>query len=286
MDWISNTYHVLNALLFTNVEYLVQSTNGIINEMREIDYTTIATKIFLVYIDVKTRMSKTGNYLYNNVEFIQNVVDSTSYNIKYGTAMYNKYRIEPIDNNWVCVSILLKNDNNLFSGDTNIYLENYQHIKPHNTSEVSKTDYYNNCVSYFGDMATSIANCDNTVIETMVTMKLDESTFNKSFNTKNETETQIYSNVRSKVSFLTIEYTHPQMKDRLVIELDKNVYFANNIVLSSLFIKRYLEYQVENYVFDENYTINLMDNNINMVTLTQLDSILLGENSYTVIKNE
>ena len=76
------------------------------------------------------------------------------------------------------------------------------------------------------------------------------------------------------------------MKDRLVIELDKNVYFANNIVLSSLFIKRYLEYQVENYVFDENYTINLMDNNINMITLTQLDSILLGENSYTVIKNE
>ena len=46
--------------------------------------------------------------------FIKILVDSTSYNIKYGTAMYNEYRIEPIDNNWVCVSILLKNDKTFF----------------------------------------------------------------------------------------------------------------------------------------------------------------------------
>lgn len=284
MDWITNTYHLLNAIFMTNVENLIESTNFMINEIRNIDYMTIATKSFLVYVDVKTRMVKTGNYLYNNFDFIKQLVDSTSYNIKYGTAMYNEYRIEPIDNNWVCVSILLKNDNELFSGDKNIYLENYQHINPYNTSEVSKNDYYNNCVSYFGGMATSIANCDDNVIETMITMKLDDSTFNNSFN--KHTDPQIYSTIRSKVSFLTVEYTHPQMKSRIVIDLDTNLYFANNIILSSLFIKRYLEYQVEKYVFDEHYAINLMDNNINMITLTQTDSILLGENSYTVVKNE
>ena len=66
MDWISTTYHFLNAVLFTNVEYLVQSTNNVINQTRDIDYMSIVTKLFLIYVDVKIGVSKCGNYLYNN----------------------------------------------------------------------------------------------------------------------------------------------------------------------------------------------------------------------------
>ena len=76
------------------------------------------------------------------------------------------------------------------------------------------------------------------------------------------------------------------MKDRIVIELDKDLYFTDNIILSPLFIKRYLEYQDKEVIFDENYTVNLMDNNVNMITLSYSQSVLLSENSYKVIKNE
>ena len=76
------------------------------------------------------------------------------------------------------------------------------------------------------------------------------------------------------------------MKNRISMELEQDLYFTNNVILSSLFIKRYLEYQPEKFIFDENYTINLMDNTINMITLTYSQSILLSEDSYTIIKNE
>ena len=284
MDWISTTYHVLNAVLFTNVEYLVQSTNNLMNQIHNVDYTAIITKLFLMYIDVKTGVSKGGNYLYNNFDVVKNTVDTTSYKLDKVKAIYNEHRIEPFDNNWVCISILLNNNQTLFTGNKTIYLENYQHINPHTTQDVSKKDYYNDCISYFGKMATSIAKCDDNVVETMVTMKLDEGVINKSFN-KN-TENTTYSNTRVKSQFLTIEYTHPKMKDRIVIELDKDLYFTDNIILSPLFIKRYLEYQDKEVIFDENYTVNLMDNNVNMITLSYSQSVLLSENSYKVIKNE
>lgn len=284
MDWISTIYHVLNVTLFTNVEYIVRSTNNVINEIHNIDYTSIATKLFLMYIDVKTGVSKGGNYLYNNFDVIKNTVDTTSYNLDRVKSIYNEHRIEPFDNNWVCISILLNNDQTLFADNKHIYLENYQNINPYTTSEVSKDYYYNNCISYFGKMATSIAKCDDNVVETMVTMKLDDGVFNKSFN-KN-TENTTYSNTRVKSQFLTIEYTHPKMNDRIIIELDKDIYFTDNIILSSLFIKRYLEYQPEEFIFDEDYTVNLMDNNVNMITLSYSQSVLLSDNSYKVIKNE
>ena len=284
MDFITNAYTILSAILFTNVEYLVESTNMMINEIVNIDYTTFLTKMFLVYVDIKIRMTKAGNYLYNNFDVVKNTVDTSSYKYERIKALYNAHRIEPFDKNWVCISVLLKNDENLFTGNKQIYLENYQHIKPHTTTDVSKKEYYNNCLSYFGKMATSIAKSDNNVIETMITMRLDDGITNNSFN-KN-TDEPTYSNTRSKVSFLTIEYTHPKMETRITMNLDKDLYFTNNVILSSLFIKRYLDYQPEDFIFDENYTINLMDNNINMITLTYPQSIMLSEDSYRIIKNE
>ena len=284
MDFITNAYTILSAILFTNVEYLFESTNMMINEIVNIDYTTFLTDMFLVYVDMKIRMTKVGNYLYNNFDVVKNIVDTSSYKYEQIKAMYNAHRIEPFDKNWVCISVLLKNNENLFTGNKQIYLENYQHIKPYTTPDVSKMEYYNNCLSYFGKMATSIAKSDNNVIETMVTMKLDDGITNTSFN-KNADE-PTYSNTRSKASFLTIEYTHPKMETRITMNLDKELYFTNNVILSALFIKRYLDYQPEEYIFDENYTINLMDNNINMITLTYPQSILLSEDSYKVVKNE
>lgn len=284
MHFITNAYTILSVILFTSVEYLVQSTNMMIIEIQNVDYTTILTKLFLIYVDTKIRVSKCGNYLYNNFDCIKNTVDTSSYNYERIKAMYNAHRIEPFDNNWVCISILLKNDETLFTGNQQIYVENYQHIKPHTIPDVSKTEYYNNCLSYFGKMAASIAKSDNNVIETMVTMKLDDGTTINSFN--KSTDERTYSNTRSKSSFLTVEYTHPKMKNRISMELEQDLYFTNNVILSALFIKRYLEYQPEKFIFDENYTINLMDDTINMITLTYSQSILLSEDSYTIITND
>src|SRR6056300_988037 len=116
MDFITNAYTILSVVLFTNVEYLVQSTNIMVNEIKNIDTSTFLTKLFLIYVDMKMQMTKAGNYLYNNFDLIKNTVDTTSYNLDKLTALCKGYRIEPFDKNWVCISLLLKNNENLFTG--------------------------------------------------------------------------------------------------------------------------------------------------------------------------
>lgn len=287
MNWVTNTYNILSTMMFTNVEYLVQSTAYVLYEFFNIDLNSIATSLFLNYIEIKTKVNNMGLYVYNNNTFIKNIVDKTSYKFKYAVASYNNHRIEPFNTSWICVSILLLNDTEHIVGNNYIYIEDYHYIKPHVNEDISRIQHYNNCLRHLTETAQSICNSDN-VKDTMVTMKAGDIMFTKTYNKDlimNEEE-QLYLNIQSKVSFISIEYTHPSMQCKIIITIPKNTYFVNNIVLSSVFIKRYLEYQSENYVFDDKYVIQLMDNNINMFSLKHNEYILIKEKSYEVIKNK
>ena len=126
------------------------------------------------------------------------------------------------------------------------------------------------------------------ITETMVTLKVGDILFNKTYNKDliMNNDEQLYSNIQSKVTFLTIDYTHPNMPNKIVINIPKNAYFVNNIILSPLFIKRYLEYQSDEYIFDDKYILKLMDNSIKMLSLKFNEYILIKEKTYEVIRNE
>ena len=85
---------------------------------------------------------------------------------------------------------------------------------------------------------------------------------------------------KSRKHFLSIEYTHPDMPERLVVEMDPAVYLVGNEILSSRFILRYLQYQSENYVFDDRYVLDIMDSKTRMLTLTAGEYILIGNTEY------
>jgi hypothetical protein len=87
----------------------------------------------------------------------------------------------------------------------------------------------------------------------------------------------------SSTRFLSIEYTHPDMKTPIILSIDKGHFVNNNEVLSPVFILRLLEYQSQSYVFDMNYTLKIMDNNINMFDLTYDKYVLLTTNSYRIL---
>lgn len=84
------------------------------------------------------------------------------------------------------------------------------------------------------------------------------------------------------VKFLSVAYTHPQMSKEIYLDLDESVYRKNNTILSPLFVRRYLEYQNEAFVFDDNYLLKIMDNNIQTIELTSQQYIVLNNYDYTV----
>ena len=87
----------------------------------------------------------------------------------------------------------------------------------------------------------------------------------------------------SSVSFLDIQYHHPEMKDSLILEIPKEWCCVGNELFSCAFILRMLYYQTLPFVFDLRYTLDVMDNELNMFSLNSHQSIVLKETSYEIV---
>ena len=84
--------------------------------------------------------------------------------------------------------------------------------------------------------------------------------------------------------FLTIMYNHPKMNTS--IQLDTGIslyYYVNNEILSPVFILRFLKYQPLPFVFDSDYSVEIIDCNINIFNLYSNMYIKLGESAYEVL---
>ena len=93
------------------------------------------------------------------------------------------------------------------------------------------------------------------------------------------------TNENTQKYFLSIEYRHPKMNDPIEIHLLPEYYITNNEILSSIFVLRYLEYQKQPYIFDEDYCLNIMDYKLNMITLKHNEFIQLTKNHYFIKLN-
>ena len=87
----------------------------------------------------------------------------------------------------------------------------------------------------------------------------------------------------SNVRFITVKYMHPKMYSPIYIDLPRNYYIEGNELLSATFVLRCLEYQSEYYVFDLDYIINVIDNDIKSFQLTANEYVYIGLDSYQVI---
>ena len=89
----------------------------------------------------------------------------------------------------------------------------------------------------------------------------------------------------SHVELFCIEYKHPKMTSPISLSIPKSYLWVGNELLSMAFVRRLLEYEplFVSYYFDEDYVINIIDQNIQQHTLTRLNYIVLEEDSLVVI---
>ena len=92
------------------------------------------------------------------------------------------------------------------------------------------------------------------------------------------------SMLNSSVRFLSIEYTHPQMLYNIAIDIPDYMFIENTTMLSPLFIKKYLDGQSQKFIFDMDYTINIIDENIDSVSIKSDEYIRIYNKTYKVVK--
>ncbi len=75
--------------------------------------------------------------------------------------------------------------------------------------------------------------------------------------------------VRSKAKFINIVYSNPAFEKPLTLRLDHKYMMSDNEILSASHVLYLLrtEYETNEYVFDINYKLKIMDNNLNVIIL-------------------
>ena len=103
---------------------------------------------------------------------------------------------------------------------------------------------------------------------------------------------------KSKASFLTIEYIHPEMDKPIEFTLSKQWLVSGNVLFTPCFVLRMLEYQSSMYYYDDRYIIRIIDKDVNIhdfgmdryIELTDTGYILQGldldEYNRCILENE
>jgi hypothetical protein len=89
----------------------------------------------------------------------------------------------------------------------------------------------------------------------------------------------------SRVSFLSVHYEHPDLPNGLRLIIDPQYMMVGNHLLDRVFVLRLLSYQYNrgNYVFDDRYSLKIMDSNINICTVRSDQGVVVGEKEYAVV---
>ena len=87
----------------------------------------------------------------------------------------------------------------------------------------------------------------------------------------------------SSVSLVDIQYHHPDMKDSLILEIPREWFCIGNEMFTPEFILRVLYYQPLPFVFDMRYTLEIMDNDLNMITMDSTQKMVLNNSGYEVV---
>lgn len=275
---MNNLFNIINDFIentiIVNLEKIKSKTKETI--VQKLETSNVYEKSFILvnaYATQKEKIMVFIKKIYDSDPKIKNIIDSVVYFIKYAYCTAYSQKIEPMKNNWICTSILMKRNSSFIGGEYN-YNETYEFMNTDNILEPLKE---------MSDNITSIVESSNNTVECMITMKNGEKYINHVFFNKNEPkmETELPL-VPSKHRFISVKYTHPNMDESVFIDIDNEYYYANNEILSPLFIKRYLEYQPLIYDFDMDYELEIMDNDINSYKLSSKQYILLADSTYTI----
>lgn len=188
-----------------------------------------------------------------------------------------RYRIEPNEPVWINSSTIQLSYPNLHSF-TYTYCEKY---------EYTNTDLNETPIQQFNTMRSIVSTNqfiqDNTVINDNNIMQLFILKYDDVYLYRIKLTNLLEERSISKIRFLSIVYSHPKMAEPIHMEIPKNALLCKNEILSSAFILRYLEYQSRSFVFDMNYTLNIIDGHVNQFNMKCHQYILLDENSYKVL---
>ena len=234
--------------------------------------------LFDFYVTAQMYIVDGYQYAYTHYPIVRELANRSIYYTNCIACFIEDYKVEPFQHHWISTHILIKNSH-IFKGDRYIHIENYQMM----STDVSPDCSYNGKVEqgfmYFFDILQSLITNLMHVVDAIVVMRDGDRYIVRSI-------LNVHTDFEHKSSehvFLSVTYKHPSMNKPIAIEIPAQMYQVGNVLFTPMFVKRCLEYQSLSYVFDDNYTLDIIDNKMNMLSMSSTQYAILTENNWTII---
>jgi len=277
-------FDLINDIISTIVLFGSTILKNIHTYLSDIDYNSIGFDIINKYSTMKQTVVSTYNNNIDKNSILNISLEYSLYFIEYVKSFIYDYRVEPFNNNWISISYVdqTENDKKTLSF---IFDETYDQLDTiHFFKDNIVNDYCDDFNAWY-NTAKAILLKDRKVFDCLISMRIENKYIYKVCNIEEEPFDELPFEL-SKVKFLSIEYTHPELQKSIVIEVDKNAYLIGNEILSCTFVKRALEYSCNIKNFDTDYVLKIMDNDLKTFELKSNEYIKLEKDSYKIIQKK
>lgn len=251
------------------------------------DNTTIVNigiKGFMLYTRLQTNLSKMYSSCYEHDDFFRHAMNCVEMGYNgIVTNMYN-YKKEPVDANWINISMLFRHNNDSSRKIVPKLIESYDMVHNHKSKQITdmvihrKMLYFNhadtpNQVST-DPMTMYVVKHGNKYLCNHHCFRLYEQ-WTSSMNTVNN-------------PFFEIEYIDKESDFSCTIDLPRNYFIENNEILSIAFLKRWFDYNYmhESFTFNDDYQLSITDDAFDNITLDRMDYIVLKTSGYSIEKTK
>jgi hypothetical protein len=242
-------------------------------------------EIVFWYNNIKLKYEKIGMEIYNTNILIRAFTDIAYILVDLvGTILHAVYirsthlYVEP-SGNWVSLIAIHDQVENFIPFSKYHFVEKY--VYP--SEEEYKTP--ESRMEVFFSHAKNTIEYDENVHEILITLKEAKDYFVRTcISSTAEYNPVVLPPEKSEVELLCVEYRHPDMARPVAIAIPSSYFYVGNELLSMAFVRRMLEYSsvFTTFVFDENYTVNIIDQTINQYQLTSRNYIVLEKETFRI----
>jgi len=270
-------YENINHTVRSGINWVKDKYNTFVNSTA---FQGFALNVILFYGKSSAIVYKGAKHVYANNKWISVHVDNA--HSLYGNIrnMLSNTKFEPIQDQWmsICTMAYIKKDETVKAE----MMESYLTIK---NPDKMIDEYIETYDSQFSETDVS-----ENLQETIIMMKDKNKYIVRigGLNKMDEVSKSAFANAVSSENikylskFLSVKYTHPKMTAPIFLNIPWQMYISGNQILSPSFVLRMLQYQKEPYIFDTEYVLNIMDDNIDQFNLTSKQMVVLHDKKYEI----
>jgi len=247
----------LYFLLANSLDWVYNTANNILASEQS---KTIGLNLLWTVSKMCVYAERMGVHLYNSNNYIRDAVDLFS-RIKCSiNNLTVNVRTETTSKNWVYICrVARQSDKNfayfelydIFSDDTTASSCETSFLKSYDSILNATNEYIDTCIIMKHSNRYCVALCSHDISKPVVPSPLD-----MIMNTP-----------------ISISYNHPDISESIELTIPIEMYCVGNNLFSAAFVRRCLEYQQLPFVFDDRYTLTIIDTNVTIHTVSPTEYI-------------